>query len=43
MVDKVDQSDQGLINVFLKPATFSGVVKSNKIKGMVCALICQSF
>ena len=43
MVDKVDQSDQGLINVFLKPSTFSGVVESNKVKGMVCALICQSF
>ena len=43
MADKVDQSDQGLINVFLKPSTFSGVVESNKVKGMVCALICQSF
>ena len=43
MVDKIDQSDQGLINVFLKPATFSGVIESNKVKDMVCALICQSF
>jgi len=43
MVDKIDQSDQGLINVFLKSMTFSGVVESNKVKDMVCALICQSF
>ena len=43
IVDKVDQSDQGLMNIFLKPSTFSGVVESNKVKGMVCALICQSF
>ena len=40
MVDQVDQSDQGLVN---EPATFSGVVESNKVKGMVCASICQSF
>ena len=43
MVDKIDQSDQSLINIFLKPSTFSGVVESNKVKGMVYALICQSF
>ena len=43
MVDQVDQFDQGLVNAFLGPATFSGVVESNKVKGMVRALICQSF
>ena len=43
MVDKIDQSDQSLINIFLKPSTFSGVVESNKVKDMVYALICQSF
>ena len=32
MVDQVDQSDQGLINTFLEPATFSGVVESNKVQ-----------
>jgi len=40
MVDQVDQSDQGLANAFLKPTTFSRVVESNKVKDMVCALIC---
>ena len=43
MFDQIDQSNQDLINTFLEPTTSSRVIESNKIKEMVCMLICQSF
>ena len=37
----VNQSDQSLVHAFLSPATFSGVVGSNQVKGTVHVLVCK--